>query len=152
MPSSDWLKAWGSSKEKKMPKSVGVSTHPCFTPLLIDKRAVGADCALMLSWKDSIILRSFGKQPILRNRVKRPPLLTKSKALVRSMNAMYNGRLGSRHFSCSCPNENIMSTVDLPARKPHCASGYIHSASISNLFSTTRAKTFPTMLRSDIPR
>ena len=36
-PSSDWLKAQDSSGEKKMPKSVGKSTQPCFTPLLIGK-------------------------------------------------------------------------------------------------------------------
>ena len=34
-PSSDWLKAKDSNIEKKMPKSVGASTNPCFTPLFI---------------------------------------------------------------------------------------------------------------------
>ena len=38
-PSSDWLKAQDSSRKKKIPKSVGASTQPCLTPLLIGKAA-----------------------------------------------------------------------------------------------------------------
>ena len=75
-----------------MPKSVGARTHPCFTPLLIGK---GSDedpsyrmVSFMSSWKDVIILRSLGEHQILSKRVKRPCLLTKSKALVSSMKAM----------------------------------------------------------------
>ena len=92
-----------------------------------------------------MMLRSFGGHPtcILSRRVKRPFLLTKSKALVRSMNAIYSGCLCSRHFSCSCPRENTMLMVDRLALKPHCASGYTLSARVCSLFKTTRAKCFP---------
>ena len=112
-----------------MPKSVEARTHPCFTPLLIGK---GSDedpsyCTVpfMSSWKDVIILRSLGGggHPILCKRAKRPCRLTKSKASVRSMKAMYSGCLCSQHFSCSCLREKIISMVDRPAPKPHWASG-----------------------------
>ena len=67
-------------------------------------------------------------------------MLTRSNALVRSIKAMYRGRLCSRHFSCSCLRENIMSIVDPSARNPHCASEYTRSGSVCSLFSMTRAK------------
>ena len=41
-----------------------------------------------------------------------------------------------------------MFTVDLPARKPQCTSGDTSSTSVCNVFSTTWAKAFTTMLRS----
>ena len=44
-----------------------------------------------------------------------------------------------------------MSMVDLPAPIPHRASGYTLSASDCNIVSATRAKTFPTILRREIP-
>ena len=47
-----------------------------------------------------------------------------SKALLRSTKAIYRRFLCSRHFSCSCLREKIMSIVDLPALNPHWASGY----------------------------
>ena len=40
-------------------------------------------------------------------------MLTRSKALVRSIKAIHRGFLCSRHFSCSCLNEKIMSSFDL---------------------------------------
>ena len=54
-------------------------------------------------------LQKLGGQPILWRRVKSPFLLTKSKAFVRSKKAMYNARFCSRHFSCNCLSEKIMS-------------------------------------------
>ena len=75
-----------------------------------------------------------------------------SKALLRSTKAIYRGFLCSRHFSCSCLREKIMSIVDLPALNPHWASGYTLFASVCNLLNTTQAKAFPVILRRDIPR
>ena len=141
-----------------MPKSVGARTHPCFTPLLTGKGSEEEPSywtvPFISSWKEVIILRSFGGggHPILCRSMNRPDLPTRSNALVRSIKAMYRGRLCSRHFSYSCLRENIMSVVDLSARNPHCASGYTRSASVCILFSMTRAKILPTILRRDIPR
>ena len=131
-------------------------THPCFSPLLIGNGSQEEPSYWMIpyisSWKPVIILRSLEGHPILRSRVTSPFLLTKSKALVRSINAMYNGPLCSRNFFSTCLSEKIMSIVDLLALSPHCASGYMRSASNCNLFSITRAKAFPTILRRDILR
>ena len=139
-----------------MPKSVGARTQPCFTPLLIGKgsKEEPSYCTVpcIFSWNYVMILRSVGEHPILCRSVNRPDLLTRSNALVKSMKAMYRGRLCSRHFSCNCLSEKIMSIVDLSALNPHCASGYTRSASSCSLFSTTRAKVLPTMLRRDMPR
>ena len=132
-PSSNRLKAWKSSREKKIPKSIGECTHPFFTLLLIGNGSEEEPSYWMMLcislWKAVIILRSLEGHPILWSRVDSPFLLTKSRALVRSIKAMYNGYLCSRHFSCSCPSEKIMSIVDLPALNPHCASGYMRSES-----------------------
>ena len=97
-------------------------------------------------------IQKLGGHPILWRRVKSPFLLTTSKAFVRSKKAMYNDRFCSRHFSCNCLSEKIMSVVDLPALKLHWTMGYTRSASVCNLSRATRANTFPTMLRRDIPR
>ena len=92
MPAFVVLKACFRSTEKKTPKRVGASTQPCLTPLqmlnasdmLPSKRTVPC----MLLWKDSRKLRSFGGQPMRGRILKRPSLLTRSKALVKSMKAM----------------------------------------------------------------
>ena len=139
-----------------MPKRFGARTHPCLTPLLMGKGSEEEpSCwtvSLISSWKEVIILRSLGRRPILCRSVNRPDLLTSSNALVRSIKAMYRGRLYSRHFSCSCLRKNIMSIVDLSARKAHCASGYPRSTNDCSLFSMTGAKVLPTILWRDIPR
>ncbi len=92
IPSSDWLKAHYNTREKKMPKSVGARTHPCLTPLRIGKGVEYEPSywtvPCMSSWKDTIILRSLGRHPILWSTAKRPFLLTESKAFVRSMKEM----------------------------------------------------------------
>lgn len=108
-----------TSEKKKMPKRVGASTQPCFTPFLIGKGPEAEPSywtvPCMSSWKDVIILRSLDGDPILCRRVNRPFLLIRSKALVGSIKAIYSGFLYSRHFSCSCLSEKIMSIVDFPA-------------------------------------
>ena len=67
---------------------------------------------------------------ILCRRVNRPFLVTRSKALVRSIQAMYKGLLCLRHLSYSCLNEKIMSIVDLPALSRNCVSGYTRSDNV----------------------
>ena len=81
--------------------------------------------------------------PILCRRVNRPFLMTRSKALVRSIQAMYRGLLCLRHLSYSCLNEKITSIVDLPALSPNCVSGYTRSDNVCNPFTATWAKAFP---------
>ena len=126
-PSSQSAKAYWRSIEKKIPKRVGARTQPCFTPLLTGKGsevAPSKQTVLCMSWwKEVMTTRRLGGHPIFWRIWKSPLLLTKSKALVRSTNAMNNGCCCSRHFSCSWQREKIMSTVDLPALKPHCDSG-----------------------------
>ena len=81
-----------------IPKRVGASTQPCFTPLPMSSK--GSETLLLnctdpfvLEWKGSVKLCSLGGQPIFRSALKRPSLLTRSKALVRSMNATKQGHL-----------------------------------------------------------
>lgn len=58
------------------------------------------------SWKDVIMLRSLVGHPVW----KRPFLLTRSRAFVRSMNIILSGCLCFIHFCCSW-RERIMSVV-----------------------------------------
>ena len=44
-----------------------------------------------------------------------------------------------------------MPIVEHSARKPHCDSGQIRSASFWRCISMTRANTMPTMLRREVP-
>ena len=124
-----------------MPKSVGARTHPCLTPLLMGKGSEEEPSywtvPFISSWKKVIILSSLGRggHPILCRCMNRPDLLTRWNTLVRSIKAMYRGRLCSQHFSCSSLRENIMLIVDHSARNPHCASGYTRSASVSAVYS-----------------
>ena len=69
------------------------------------------------------MLRGVGGHPTFFRILNTLSLLTKSKALVRSMKAMYSGLGCSLHFSCSCLRERTMSIVDLTALKPHCDLG-----------------------------
>ncbi|XP_033116465.1 MAM and LDL-receptor class A domain-containing protein 1-like [Anneissia japonica] len=48
---------------------------------------------------------------------------------------------------CSCLKENIMSLVDLFARKPHWDSGYMHSATCCNRCAMTFAIAFPVIFK-----
>ena len=127
IPSAAGPNACFSITAKKIPNKVGARTHPCFAPLRMLKAAdvepSKTTVPFMSSWKDLMMLRSLGGHPILGRILKRPSLLTRSKAIVRSMKAMKSGCLSSLHFSWSCLSEKIMSTVDLLARKPHYDSG-----------------------------
>ena len=113
--------------EKKIPNSVGARTHPCFTPLVILKGWDEVQLKLIVlwvfSWKEDIMLRSVGGHPIFFRNLSNPSLLTKSKALVKSMKGMYGGLCCSLHFSYSCFRETTMSIVGLLALKPHCDLG-----------------------------
>ena len=116
-----------SNRPKKLPKSIGARTQPCLTPLRIsnvsEKLPLICTVPFLSVWKDSIMLCNLGGQPIFGRTLKRPSLLTRSNALVRSMKAIYKGICCSLHFSCNCRREKIMSIVDRSARKPHCDSG-----------------------------
>ena len=82
-----------------MPKSVGARTQPCLTPLQIsngsEELQLNCTVPFVSVWKDSIMLCTLGGQPIFGRTLKRPSLLTRSNALVRSMKAMYKGMLFS---------------------------------------------------------
>jgi len=79
-----------------MPKGVGASTQPCFTPLLIRKGYEVEPTYWMVpcmsSRKDVIILGAWWGQPIVCRKVNRPFLMTRFKALVRSIKAIYLGQ------------------------------------------------------------
>ena len=83
-PSTDVPKACFSMMAKKMPKSVGESTHPCFTPLQMVRapKVAPSNCTTLVT----VTLSSFGGHPILVKK-KRPSQLTRLKALVGLMNA-----------------------------------------------------------------
>ena len=78
-----------------MPNNVGASTQPCLTPLLTGKGSevppLKHTVLWMPSWKDVVMPSSLGGHPIFRRSLKRPSLLTKSNAFVRSMKARYKG-------------------------------------------------------------
>ena len=61
--------------------------------------SVELDCAIHVIMERCDHLEEFWGTSNLSKRAKRPVLLTRSKALVRSMKARYSGRLCSRHFS-----------------------------------------------------
>ena len=85
--------------------------------------AIDLHCSLRVSMESLDHALQFGWATDLWRTLKRPSLLTRSNALVRSMKAMYKGICCSLHFSCNCRREKIMSIVDRSARKPHCDSG-----------------------------
>lgn len=104
----------------------GWCQHETLLHTIVDWEGVqrGSITQNMLVWYEITMLESLGEQPITPMRSSnRPFLLTKSKALVRSMNIMYNGWPCSLLFSWSCLREKILSVVDLPALKPHWGSG-----------------------------
>ena len=127
MPSLQSSNAYWRCMEKKITKRVGAGKQPCFTPLLTGKASevtpLKQTVLCISSWKEVTMLCSLGGQPIFCRRLKSPLLLTRSKAFVRSMKAMYSVCCCSLHFSRSWCIEKIISTVDLPALKSHCDSG-----------------------------
>ena len=128
---------------KRVPNKVWARTHPCFTPLGILKVSEDEPSKTTLSfissWKDLIIFRRFGGQPIFRSILK-SPRFTRSK--VRSMNEMHSDCLCSLQFSCNFLMENILSIVDCLARKPHCDSGQSLSSSSWRRSRKTRSRSF----------
>lgn len=66
-----------------MPKNVGASTHPYFTPLLIgnglEEEPSHWTVPCMSAWKDVNILRSLGGHPILCRRERREEAFTSDK-------------------------------------------------------------------------
>ena len=116
-----------ASQQRRFQTRWGARTQPCFFPLRMlkaaDVESSKTTVPFMSSWEGLMMLRSLGGHPILGRILKRPSLLTRSKAFVKSMKAMKSGCLCSLHFSWSCLSEKIMSIVDLLARKPHCDSG-----------------------------
>ena len=93
---------------KKMGKSLGASTQPHFTPFLMGKGSKRLPLCLIwpfwLSWTCLF---------------QRPPQLTMSKALVRSLKATYRSMLCSQHFHFNWYSTKIVSTVLLLVRKLH---------------------------------
>ena len=137
-PSSDRLKAWESSREKKIPKSAGASTHPLFHPAFEWEWVLGG--AIVLDDTLHIFMKSFDHLQELGG------------ACYSLQHGKESSPANQVNFSCSCLSEKIMTILDLSALNLHCASGYMRSASNCNLLRTTRARTFPTRLRRDIPR
>ena len=74
----------------------------------------------LLVWKDFTILKRLGGQPIFSNIAHSHSLLTRSKALVRSMKSIYKGTFCSLHFSYGCRTKKIMSVVERWDLNPHC--------------------------------
>lgn len=122
-PSIDAPKACFSMTAKKMLKSVGASTHPCFTPLQMLKASEVAPSnsttPFTSVWKDCITLSSLGGHLILARTRKRLSQLMRLKALVRSINATKSARLFSLHFSWSWWREKTISIAEHFALKPH---------------------------------
>ena len=109
IPSNAVPKVCPKSRAKKIQKSVVARTHPCLKPLQMSKglEELPLNCTVpfMFVWKDSIMLCNFGGQPIFGRIWKRPSLLTRSNAFVRSMKAIYRGICCSLHFSWSWRRE-----------------------------------------------
>ena len=123
----DKQKAHFSSIEKKIPKRVGATTQPCFTPLLMvnksEKLPSYWTVAFVFMWKDLMMFKRLGEQPIFNNIANSPSLLARLKALVRSMKGIYKSMFCSLYFSCSCCTEKIMSVMELWDLNPHYNSG-----------------------------
>ena len=143
MPSVADPKACFSRVEKKIPNRVGARMQPCFTPLRMPKESdvepSKTTVPFTSSSNDLMMLRSLGRHPVLVR-------------ILEAVPAHQIEGLCYLHFSYSCLRENIMSTVDLLARKPRFYSELTLSASTWRLFSATRAKSFLTMLRREMPR
>ena len=109
MPSATFPNACLSVMAKNMPNSVGERTQPCFTLLRILHEStveqLKTSVPFILDCKNLKMLSSFGGQSIFGKILNGPSLLTKSKALVRSMKALKSGCCCSLHFSCSCREE-----------------------------------------------
>ena len=151
IPRDEHPKPRYNSIENKIPKRVGASTQPCFTPFVISNELETLPShwivVLVFMWKDYTMLKRLGGHPIFSNIANSPSLLTRSKALVRSIKPIYKGMFCSLHFTSSCRIEKIISVVERLALNPHWDSRYTVSASFCKRGRTTRAKALPTIPR-----
>lgn len=99
------------------------------------------------SRQDLMTLQILDGQPIS----KRPFILTRSNAFVRSVKATWRVFFYSQHFSWCCQTENIMPMVEHFTLKPNWDSGFTLSASRWRRARTRRTKRLPTMFSNDIP-
>ena len=106
-PSSDRLKAWESSREKKIPKSAGASTHPLFHPALewewILGGAIVLDDTLHIFMKSFDHLQELGGACYSLQHGKESSPANQVKSLGQVDKAMHNGRLCSRQFLLQLP-------------------------------------------------
>ena len=124
--------------ERQIEKRVGAGMSPCFTPLSTDN--CSDSWPLKLTW--AFILRlsclnwstKLGGHPNLPKVFHGASRLTVSNALVRSTKTCYEGIRCSIHVSWGCLAVKIISTVPLPERKPHCASGMTSGHTILNIY------------------
>ena len=86
-------------------------------------------------WKDCSTLRSLGGHPIFSRTLNSPQRLTRSKAFVMAIKAMYSCS------SWSWRRDKIKSIVERSYLKPPCNSGYTLPASVGDLFRAMQAKT-----------
>lgn len=138
--------------------NVRARTQPCLVPFVTSKGLSGChhqergpayhhEIDAPCWW---IVMGSQANFSIINHK---PVLLTVSTVFVRSPNAVYRLLFCSWYFSCSCMAAKIMSTVQRPERKPHWPSGSIrYSRWQRSLFRTMRARIFPVMDKSEIPR
>ena len=119
IPSDAVPKVCLKSTAKKIPKSIGASLFDA----AVDVKGPGG-AAVELHCPFHVCVAGFDHALQFWWRIwKRPSLLTRSNAFVRSLKAIYRGICCSLHFSWSSRREKTMSIVGLPARKPHCDSG-----------------------------
>ena len=151
------LKASSSIANSNIEKSVGASTHPCLTPLVIANVSETSPPFLTFTiipvCRLSIMVVNISGHPYILSSCHSPVPPTVSNAFVKSTNTIYRGRSCSMHFSWSCRRQKIMSIVLLFERKPHCVSGTTSGVMwLESLFSRIRAKILPAAERRDIPR
>lgn len=124
---------------EKILKSVGASMHPWFTPVFSGKASdntpLKQTMLCMSSWKEMTISSSLGEKVIFRSSLKSPLVLTRSKALLKSINAVQSDFCCSQHFSCNWHSE-IISTVDHPALKPALLTCWMLSLCPGHIFLT----------------
>ena len=102
-------------------KSVGASTHPCLTPLLIEKfsdtEPLLATLAYIPVWSASIRLINFSVQPYFLGTCQSPCHDTVSKALPKSMKTTESGMFCSIHFSWAYLKQKIRDVFIEPVQK-----------------------------------
>ena len=127
MPSPMSRKASARIAYRKMENSVAASTQPCLTSFVTlndsETSLPTLTFAIIPVCSASIIVVNFSGQPYYLSSCHSPVLPTVSNALHKSTNTIHSGRSCSKHVSCSCRSQNIISTVLRLLLKPHCVSG-----------------------------